>query len=766
MTEVVTITLRVTGVRSQNPRGFGGAIFTGVPIDATGSVLDACSYVVVKATCAVLGATTVERGQWWSVSGPVAERRSVVEGFESLEQQVEAEMAHLAMPSGEHIVRFIADNPAFEGLGSVKAGRLWERFGERLYAVLDSGDAAALSAVLTEEAAQRLADAWAKHGQSRALQLLQGYGFDLHIRRNVLRYFGDDAQARIQEDPYRLLSFTGKWADVDRLAKTQFGVEADDPRRLRGAVEEACYRMFANGHTVMPMADLEAELALLLGGASVGIRWKHLLAAAVSEGLSNGNVVQTAHGLQPLGALVMELQVAKAIQARLTSEGQQLLEPTAVEGITGAVQAENGIKLTAEQQSAIRLAAAHAFVCVTGGAGVGKTTVLKSLYRIYDDAGVKVLQVALAGRAAKRMQEATGRPATTIASFLKSMNDAYFAGPTVLVIDEASMVDIVSMSRICEALRSHVRLMLVGDPHQLMPVGPGLVLHCILQLPEVPLAELKDVKRYGSEISAVASAVRAGRWPVVTADKTAPVASIPCEERQVAELVVELYAMDTACTQVLAPLRNGPAGTKILNLLCQERFTKGQPAVTSWNDEFERPEHCGFNLGDVVLCMRNLWEKGLQNGSLGRVVRVEAPPYESAGELKPVLAWVEWDDGVLRALTKDMLADIELGYAVTVHKAQGSQWPRVIVPIVGSRMLDRTLLYTAITRAQAQVILVGDLEVARRAVHAPPRAHNRKVALDLALALYLKLGGENVHEPVWPYDDLKRVKGGRQPREA
>jgi len=185
-------------------------------------------------------------------------------------------------------------------------------------------------------------------------------------------------------------------------------------------------------------------------------------------------------------------------------------------------------------------------------------------------------------------------------------------------------------------------------------------------------------------------------------------------------------------------LRNGPAGTKVLNQLCQEHFTKGRAAVTRWNDEFERPEHCGFNLGDVVLCTRNIWDKALQNGSLGKVIRVEAPPFETPGEAAAVIAWIEWDDGVLRALTEDMLEDIELGRAVTVHKAQGLQWPRIIVPITDSRLLDRTLLYTAITRAQIQVLLVGNMEAARRAVLAPPKAHTRKVALDLALARYLE----------------------------
>jgi exodeoxyribonuclease V alpha subunit len=733
------LTLRVTGVRSQNPRGFGGAIFTGVPIDPTGTVLDACTYIVVKASRATLGATQVERGQWWSVRGPVAERSALVDGYQVLEQQVDAEAAHLAMPSGEHIVSYIAGSPAFEGIGNVKARRLWERFGERLYAVLDAGDASALSDVLTPDIAQRLAGAWGQQGNSRVLQWLQALGFDVRLGRKVVRFFGADAQARIEEDPYRLLSFEGRWATVDRLARERFGVGETDIRRVRAAVEEACYRIFSSGHTAMVSADLSDAVVPLLGKPPGGVRWRDQLAAAVAEAVRNGSVVQTPHGLQPLGALVMERQVAQAIQQRLKDGDVELLALDEVKVAIRQGECEAGIELNSEQRDAVRLAARHAFVSITGGAGVGKTTVLRALYRIYDATGTRVLQVALAGRAAKRMQEATGRAALTIASFLKGVTEATFEGPTVLVVDEASMVDIISMSRLCQVLPTHVRLVLVGDPHQLMPVGPGLVLHCLTGQNKVPGVELLTVKRYGGDIAKAAADIRAGRWPTLGNDEAAPIAFLPCEERLMADLVVDLYAIDASNTQVLAPLRNGVSGTKNLNARCQERFTQGAPAVARWNLEFDQAELCGLNLGDVVLCTRNLWDKGLQNGSLGRVVEVEPTPMQAATEEEPVLAWVEWDDGVRRALTPDMLEDVELGYAVTVHKAQGSQWPRVIVPLTGSRLLDRTLVYTAVTRAQRQVILLGDAEAARRAVQAPPRVQARKVGLDLTLRRLLSL---------------------------
>ena len=162
------------------------------------------------------------------------------------ERQIEAEDAVLAHPSGEHIITFLADNPAFEGVGTVKARRLWDTFGERLYDLLDTGASTELSGVLTAEAAQRLVEAWAVQGESRTLQWLQAQGFDARLGRKVLAFFGGDAAQRIEEDPYRLLSFCAGWNEVDRMAISRFGVEPADPRRLRGAYKNpatACLPM-------------------------------------------------------------------------------------------------------------------------------------------------------------------------------------------------------------------------------------------------------------------------------------------------------------------------------------------------------------------------------------------------------------------------------------------------------------------------------------------------------------------------------------------
>ena len=745
---MLEVTLRVTSIRSQSPSGRGGCIFAGKPITDQGQVVDAGAYCVVKANAAVLCGATVHPGQWWKVAGEAGTRVLDVNGYQVAETQIDVSEAVMLRPSGEHLVTFMAESPAFQGIGQVKARKLWETFGNSLYDLLDDGDVTALSTVLATETAIIALAAWAQHGDSRTLQWLQAQGFDLLIGRKVLQFFGAETPEKLAEDPYRLLSFCGTWRQVDRLARTHFGIAPDDPRRLQGAIEEACYRIFAAGHTAALSSTLMDYLQGVLGSQTTDFPWRGLIPAALSCGLSNGSFVIGHHGVQPLGALVMERQVAKAVADRLMADVKPLLPPHDVDALLRRYEAVENIELNSEQRRAVQLAADLPFTLITGGAGVGKTTVLKALYEVFDCAGVAVTQLALAGRAAKRMQEATGRPASTIANFLRNWTDGGFTGDCVVVVDEASMVDIISMSRLCSLLPLSVRLVLVGDPAQLMPVGPGLVLHALTQVPEVPLAELKVVKRYGGDIAAAADAIRGGRWPELSDAEAAAIAFIPCPlsggpvAESLPETVVRLYRADPADTQILCARRGGLDGSRSLNALCQAVLAAGAQPVKAWSDEHAQYAHTGLRLGDRVLCTRNLWDRGLQNGSLGVIVQVEDEPRPIAtatGEGEEfALAWVEWDDGVRRPVVEEMLDDLELGYAITVHKAQGSQWPRVIVPVTRHRLLDRTLLYTAVTRAQRQVILIGDEDAVREATANLPRAQARQVMLDLTLAAMLE----------------------------
>ena len=224
--------LRILTVRSQSPKAYGASIFTGTPIDERGSVQDAKSYYVVKASRSVLGNTSVHVGEWWRVEGEAKQNEIALNGFKMVELQINATDATLMLPSGAHIVTLMAENSEFRGIGHCKARRLWERFGNELYNILDRSDVGSLTTFLTEDSARQAVAAWARYGSTRTLQWLQSKGLDLTIGRKVLAYFGDEAAMRIEEDPYRLLSFCAAWKSVDTLARELFSIAEDDPRRL------------------------------------------------------------------------------------------------------------------------------------------------------------------------------------------------------------------------------------------------------------------------------------------------------------------------------------------------------------------------------------------------------------------------------------------------------------------------------------------------------------------------------------------------------
>jgi exodeoxyribonuclease V alpha subunit len=339
------------------------------------------------------------------------------------------------------------------------------------------------------------------------------------------------------------------------------------------------------------------------------------------------------------------------------------------------------------------------------------------------------------------MHEATGRSASTIASFLKAGKE--LTDVSVVVLDESSMIDLVTMYRLLELLPNKVRILLAGDPEQLMPVGPGLVMHALIKVDFIPLEELRIVKRFGGDIALAASSIRNGIWPSLTQDSDHSISFVKCANsvnetgnNEISQKVLDLFQVDPINTQILCARRGGPDGVKVINSICQSALTSANQPVMVRSFQHDAMILTGFHVGDTVLCTRNMWDRGLQNGSLGKIVEIEKSTSiltDDGKEADVNLAWVLWDDGERRPITESMLDNLELGFAITVHKAQGSQWDRIIVPVTGHRLLDRTMIYTAITRAQKQVVIVGDEAAARAAVEGQPRVRLRQVALDLHL---------------------------------
>jgi exodeoxyribonuclease V alpha subunit len=717
------LTVRVSAVRSQNPYGRGGAIFTGVEVDDKGWRVDAKTHYVIKASSQVLQAP-VECGQLWRIAGAPELNTIVVNGYRLTESTITPDAMEMLRPSGEHIITLLGQGEAFEGIGEVKARRLWEHFGDTLYEVLDQSDVGRLAEVLPGTMAQKLANAWLSWGNTFTVQWLQSKGFAVSLGRKVLDFYGKDAASRIEDDPYRLLSFAANWATVDALAKDTFDLATTDPRRLSGAVEEALYAAFDAGHTCVPESELARRLRDLLQS-------NDLAKSAVVLAESMGRFIRYAGRLHAPGPYVMELGVAQAIAARASSPSP-LLDAACLSAVIADYQAQSSIALHQKQIDALELANNSTFCVITGGAGTGKTTVLRGLFRIYECAGYAIYPMALSGRAAKRIGEATDHSAQTIAGFLKHFDADAAAPNAVVVIDEASMLDLPSAYRVIRHLPQNYRVVLVGDPNQLPPVGPGLLLHELAHHAQVPLVELSQVKRYGGAIAGAAAVIRDGEWPSLPDDAQAAIAFVPCPLDQLNEVVQKLYDQDRSGTQILCATRSAVAGgMNAINAVCQSRINANSEVLMIWSLEFDQPLGTGLRVGDPVICLRNDWEIDLQNGSLGVLVSVEPASANKAPGSR--IGSVLWDDGRTLDLTAELLANVELAYAVTIHKAQGSSFERVIIPVRQSRLLDRTLLYTAVTRAEQQVILVGDVQAAKAAVMAPRHSDRRHVALGVML---------------------------------
>ena len=720
---VMQLTLRVQRVRSATGPD---CVFSGLALDSHGHVEPHAPRYAVSIPYA-LSSVPVEAGQWWKVSGRAVQVEYDVDGWRVRERRLVASGATLVRPSGEHIVRLLATSPDFPGIGEVKARHLWDALGEGLYERLEAGDHAELAAVIGEDLARVLLEGWKTFGNADALRFFQRIGLDLNVSRKVLAIYEEGTLDAIQEDPYRLLTFGMRWQEVDALAKSEFGVTEEDPRRLTAAVETALHTALDEGHTCLERSVAEASIGIFVGAART--------ADALRLAIDAHHVVEQGGRLHALGPWAIETAVASALRDRLVTN-DALMKPRDVEALISDFEAQEArlsadgkFSLNEAQRGAVLAVAKRGLVLVTGGAGTGKTTVLKCIGRMLESAGQQTYQMALSGRAAKRMTDATGMPSATIAGFLRNIAKEGIPSNSTLLIDEASMLDILLAYRLLKAIPTSSRLILIGDPYQLPPVGPGLTLHALVGVHAVPRVELTEVRRFGGEIAEVAAEVRSGNLPALPSDSSQPIAFIDCPTDGIGGKLLEILRRDLRNTQILTFTRQrGPTSSDRLNAECQLEINGSASRLAVWSDERDRLEDTGLRLDDPVLCNRNLWGAGVQNGSLGRIHAIEAAPLQDPDGMK-TYAWVRWDDGEIRPMTAEVLDALELGFAITVHKAQGSQFRRVLIPVSKARNLDRTMLYTALTRAVDQVIFVGSIAVCRQVVEAPPHASRRNVAL-------------------------------------
>jgi exodeoxyribonuclease V alpha subunit len=438
-------------------------------------------------------------------------------------------------------------------------------------------------------------------------------------------------------------------------------------------------------------------------------------------------IIGAADGYQPVGAAVMESVIAsylRGLLAGVPGSERNLFSGNLAAIVAGAIetyQSSTGLNLNAAQRSAVEMATHHPLSILTGGAGTGKTTVLKVIHDVAERIGVYVLQMALSGRAAQRLRGATGREATTIAAFLHAAARGLVdpGGEPLIIVDESSMLDLPLTYSLVRAMPARARLLLVGDPYQLAPIGFGLIFHVLATSPNVPKVELVEVhgQARSSGIPQIAHEVRHGVVPRLAnfSGCACGVNFIETADDATMDSLLRVLTEWSGCddVQILGIMKRGANGVRAINATMHVYSSATKRKLDGW----ELAE------GEPIIYLVNDYQRGLWNGSLGRIDRVTS----SAGKRSLVCSL----DGVEHELLEEDFQHVDLAYAITIHKAQGSQFKRVIVPVTRSRLLDRTLIYTALTRGIEQVVFIGDRDAFERAIAAAPHSQGRQVGFSI-----------------------------------
>lgn len=624
---------------------------------------------------------------------------------------------------------------AIKGIGAALAARIVRRFGnDTMRIVEEEPERLAEIKGISEKKALEIAEQMTeKADMRRAMVFLQKYGISLNLGAKIYQKYGQSVYGVLQENPYRLaedISGVG-FRIADEIA-SRIGIHTDSDYRIRSGMLYTLLQASGEGHIYLPKEELFSRASRLLG-VDVSYMEKHLMDMVVDRKLI---LKETEEGIvvYPTQYYYLELNSAKMLCELniLCPEDEQMMKKR-----ISRIEKETGTELDEMQKQAVASAAQHGLFILTGGPGTGKTTTINAIIRYFEEEGAELRLAAPTGRAAKRMTEATGYEAQTIHRLLElnglpegeqdgravhfDRNSENPLEADVIIIDEMSMVDISLMYSLLLAVTAGTRLILVGDENQLPSVGPGNVLRDIIRSGCFPVVELKKIFRQASESDIVVNAHKINRGEQVTinnksrdffflkrydADIIIRVVIALIQEKLPRYVDAKPYEI-----QVLTPMRKGLLGVERLNQILQRYLNPP--------DEKKKEKEIGqrlFREGDKVMQVKNNYQ--LEWEILGRY---KIPVDKGAGVFNgdtgimteinefAETATVEFEDGRQAQYSFKQLEELELAYAVTIHKSQGSEYPAVIIPILsGPRMLmNRNLLYTAVTRARRCVTVVG-----------------------------------------------------------
>ncbi len=625
----------------------------------------------------------------------------------------------LAPRTAEAVAEYLGSG-IVKGLGPRLAARLLEHFGDRLPGVLtEAPEHLAEVRGISRRMAARIGRAWRERAAEReALLFLQSHGLGARRARAILEVFGEATVARVREDPYCLVRGVRGigFATADALAR-RLGVAEDAEIRRVAALEEALRRAADEGHSAVEEEVLLEAAAELLHGKAEWFR------AGLERAIAARRLVR--RRLDPLAYLLLpELDRAEAeivVDLERLATGLPPWHPLDAASALRATAEALELELSPRQRDSLAALLQHKVTILTGGPGTGKTTLVRAFLAALRGRGLAIALAAPTGRAARRLSESTSEEASTLHRLLEAEPGRGFRRSRgrpleldLLVIDETSMVDLPLMQATLAALPSRCALLLVGDADQLPSIGPGQVLADLIASGRLPVVRLSEIFRQAAESGIVTSAHRVNRGlpPCFSHDGQAGdcfgVRFDRAEHARelllelVARRVPERFGLDPLRqVQVLCPTNRGPLGTVELNRLLQERLNPGPAAMI---------EHRGlrFALGDKVMQTENDYQREVYNGDIGTIVDLDR-------RARSLVVEMEGHRVTYGPADLDRLVP---AYAITVHKAQGSEYPAAVLLLAREhgRMLRRRLLYTAISRARRLLVVLAEPPALERAI--------------------------------------------------
>ena len=651
-------------------------------------------------------------------------------------EQLQVEQYELLAPEDETAMERYLGSGAIKGIGAAMAARIVRRFKGDTFRIIEEEPErlAEVKGISEKKAIEISAQMEEKKDLRQAMMFLTQYGISVPLAVKIYQQYGNRTYQVVEENPYRLADdISGIGFKIADEIASRIGIHTDSDYRIRSGLLYVLLQATGEGHTCLPKEDLLHRASALLGVEEEQMETQ-LMNLCMDRKLvmkeQNGKVMVW-YGQY----YYMELNVAKMLHD-LNLECE--MEESQIVKKLSKVEKQASITLDEMQRKAVVEAVKNGVLVITGGPGTGKTTTINAIIRYFETEDMEILLAAPTGRAAKRMTEATGWEAVTIHRLLElsgvpsddrstasfERNEENPLEADVIIIDEMSMVDIFLMNALLKAVSVGTRLILVGDINQLPSVGPGCVLKDIIRAGSCPVVQLTRIFRQASQSDIIVNAHKINRGEHVILDnKSRDFFFLQRQDpnvilRVVLALVQEKMPryVDARPTdiQVLTPMRKGSLGVENLNEMLQRYLNPPSPEKNEKETARGR-----FREGDKVMQIKNNyqieWEArnrygiaidkgtGIFNGDMGIVQQIDL-----LAETMEVL----FDDYRIVTYSFQMLEELELAYAVTIHKSQGSEYPAVVIPLLtGPRMLmNRNLLYTAVTRARSCVTLVGSPE--------------------------------------------------------